>query len=73
MRPPLQLFQRAHLKVRDTGSPRGQFLRPAIGDVREADRQSFAGTEKPRRSACPPERASAFAALRHGFGCKTSL
>jgi hypothetical protein len=43
MRPPLQLFQRAHLKVRDTGSPRGQFLRPAIGDVREADRQSVAG------------------------------
>jgi hypothetical protein len=29
MRPTLQLFQRAHLKVRDTGSPRGQFLRPA--------------------------------------------
>jgi hypothetical protein len=32
-----QLCQCAHLKVSGAGLPRGEFLRRAIGDMREAD------------------------------------
>ena len=44
-RPPLQLFKRPHLKMRDARPARCEFFRGAIGDMREGDRQRAARRE----------------------------
>jgi hypothetical protein len=44
-RPPLQVFKRPHLKMRDARPARCEFFRGAIGDMREGDRQRAAGRE----------------------------
>ena len=44
-RPPLQIFKRPHLKMRDARPARCEFFRGAIGDVREGDRERAAGRE----------------------------